>query len=330
MAAKKFTAEEWKAIRKALEKNAAKYGLPKREYGSAVLGSLNIRKLGSARSRDQDTWEFLAHVCSHFDLLAVQEVLDDLSGLRRLMSLMPSEYGLIVSDTTGAFPGRRGLAEATMRPRSMTWALLWKEWREQWPVLLLLWALLPAAAFLVAIHYRTRTVWDLFGMTVLSLGAATIGGRLFAPEGEAGTLGFLLRQPAHPASVWGAKLALGAASLAVLYLLWSVWDMVPTPPSPGPSGPVGTALPLVAFSGALMLSALVDNTVLATVGGFAMACPQLLVVGLIVLALHKVMGKTSTIRGGDVSTTLLLAIPLGTTALFIALSWIAFQLRRRS
>lgn len=79
-----------------------------------------------------------------------------------------------------------------------------------------------------------------------------------------------------------------------------------------------------------MLSTLTDNTVLATVGGFAVACPHLLVVGLIVFALHKVTGKTSTIRGGDISTTLLLVIPLGTTALLIALSWIASQLRRRS
>lgn len=92
-------------------------------------------------------------------------------------------------------------------------ALLWKEWREQWPVLVLLWALLPAAAFLVCVHYGARTVWELFGMVFLSLGAATIGGRLFAPEGEAGTLGFLLRQPVRPAGVWGAKLVFGAASL---------------------------------------------------------------------------------------------------------------------
>jgi len=111
MAAKRFTSVEWKKIMGKLDEDPKKFGLPKREYGSVVLGSFNIRKLGSSRSRDQDTWGFLAHVCRHFDLLAVQEILDDLSGLRRLKSLLGPEFGLIISDTTGAFPGKRGLAE---------------------------------------------------------------------------------------------------------------------------------------------------------------------------------------------------------------------------
>jgi len=85
MAAKQFTLAEWKTIRKTLDKNPDRYGLPKRVYGSVILGSFNIRKLGASRNRNQETWEFLAHVCQHFDLLAIQEILDDLSGLRRLM-----------------------------------------------------------------------------------------------------------------------------------------------------------------------------------------------------------------------------------------------------
>lgn len=111
MAAKQFTSGEWKKIKGKLDEDPEKFGLPVREYGSVVLGSFNIRKLGSSRGRNQDTWEFLAHVCRHFDLLAVQEIMDDLSGLRRLMSLLGPEFGLIISDTTGAFPGKRGLAE---------------------------------------------------------------------------------------------------------------------------------------------------------------------------------------------------------------------------
>jgi len=111
MAAKQFTSAEWKAIRKTLDKDLERFGLPKRVYGSVTLGSFNIRKLGSSRNRNQDTWDFLAHVCQHFDLLAMQEILDDLSGLRRLMSLLGPDFGLIISDTTGAFPGKRGLAE---------------------------------------------------------------------------------------------------------------------------------------------------------------------------------------------------------------------------
>ena len=109
--ATQFTSAEWKTIRETLVADPGKYGLPKREYGSALLGSFNIRKLGSSQSRNANTWEFLAEVCRSFDLLAVQEVMDDLSGLRRLMSFLGPDFDLIVSDVTGKFPGESGLGE---------------------------------------------------------------------------------------------------------------------------------------------------------------------------------------------------------------------------
>ena len=109
--AKEFTSAEWRSIRAKLETDPERYGLPQREYGSVLLGSFNIRKLGSARGRSNDTWEFLADVCRSFDLLAVQEIMDDLSGLRRLMSLLGPEFSMVVSDQTGVFPGEPGVGE---------------------------------------------------------------------------------------------------------------------------------------------------------------------------------------------------------------------------
>lgn len=53
--AKQFTSAEWRSIRARLESDPERYGLPKREYGSVLLGSFNIRKLGSSRSRSADT-----------------------------------------------------------------------------------------------------------------------------------------------------------------------------------------------------------------------------------------------------------------------------------
>ena len=94
-----------------MEADPERYGLPRREYGSVLIGSFNIRKLGSARSRNSDTWEFLADVCRSFDLLAVQEIMDNLSGLRRLMSLLGPEFSMVVSDQTGVFPGEPGVGE---------------------------------------------------------------------------------------------------------------------------------------------------------------------------------------------------------------------------
>ncbi len=109
--AKQFSTSEWNKIMSRLKQEPDTYGLPRRIYGSAVIGSFNIRKLGRAGNRNARTWEFLAHICRQFDLLAIQEIMDDLSGIRKLMALLGSEFGLIVSDKTGVFPGELGLGE---------------------------------------------------------------------------------------------------------------------------------------------------------------------------------------------------------------------------
>lgn len=106
-----LTADEWAKINALLESDPYKYGIPKRNYGSAVLGSFNIRKLGSVNSRSTNTWNFLARICRHFDLLSVQEIMGDLEGFEKLVSLMGPEYSSIVSDKTGQFPGEQGLGE---------------------------------------------------------------------------------------------------------------------------------------------------------------------------------------------------------------------------
>ena len=106
-----LTAAEWKKIDDLFATDPYKYGLPRRIYGSAVLASFNIRKLGKVSTRSANTWEFLAHTCSHFDLLAIQETMSDLEGFHKLYSLMGSDYEAVVSDTTGTFPGEQGLGE---------------------------------------------------------------------------------------------------------------------------------------------------------------------------------------------------------------------------
>ena len=111
MSTRQFSPDEWKKIRAELDNNPSKYGFPERRYGSVIIGSFNIRKLGSTRNRSAQTWDFLSHICSQFDLLAVQEIMDNLSGLRRLMDNIGPEFGMVISDITGAFPGSRGLVE---------------------------------------------------------------------------------------------------------------------------------------------------------------------------------------------------------------------------
>ena len=109
--AKQYTPSEWQKINKRLDADPVKFGFPERIYGSALIGSFNIRKLGSSLSRSTDTWEFLARICRQYDLIAIQEIMDDLSGINRIMDLLGSDFGMVVSDKTGVYPGDDGLGE---------------------------------------------------------------------------------------------------------------------------------------------------------------------------------------------------------------------------
>ena len=71
----KFTTAEWQKIRARLNADPRRYGLPERVYGSVVLASANIRKLGAIDRRDADTWAFFADVFRHFDLLRILFIL---------------------------------------------------------------------------------------------------------------------------------------------------------------------------------------------------------------------------------------------------------------
>jgi len=105
-----FTELRWQAFTDELRTNPKRYGLPIRRNGSVVIGSFNALKLGKA-SNSAKRWDFLTNFVSRFDLIAVQEVMDELAGIRRLHASLGPSFKLLVSDTTGAFPGMRGLRE---------------------------------------------------------------------------------------------------------------------------------------------------------------------------------------------------------------------------
>ena len=115
--AQRFTAKNWKAILDELKRDPAAYGMPEggREK-SLVFASFNIRKLSSWRGR-QPELDFLARFCACCDLVSIQEVQDNLDGLRHLMERTESHvagrghYALTVSDITGKAPGGKGMAE---------------------------------------------------------------------------------------------------------------------------------------------------------------------------------------------------------------------------
>ena len=112
--ASRFTDSEWKKINNELNRNPDKYGFPKQNDTSVLLGSFNIRKLGKVSNRNKNEWKFLVKTCKQFDLLAIQEILDDLAGIRKLLKDMNhgnDQFGLVISDATGTFPGEPGNPE---------------------------------------------------------------------------------------------------------------------------------------------------------------------------------------------------------------------------
>ncbi len=101
-----FTEAEWAVVLALLENNGAKYGFPERRSDSVVLASFNIRKLGKVGNKSAGSWRFLARFCAACDLIAIQEVQDDLSALNHLKDLVNTEsggdvFGLVASDITG-------------------------------------------------------------------------------------------------------------------------------------------------------------------------------------------------------------------------------------
>lgn len=111
MSKSRFTKNEWTKINNLVGMEAENFGLPQRLEKSVVIGTFNIRELGKIRNRSEQAWKFLAMICERFDLLAVQEIADNLEGLDHLRKSLGDEYGLVVSDVTGAFPGDSGNPE---------------------------------------------------------------------------------------------------------------------------------------------------------------------------------------------------------------------------
>lgn len=111
MAKKHFSNSEWNRINTLMKSESESYGLPDIRQKSVVIGSFNIRSLGKLTSRSTQSRDFLEAICRRFDLLAIQEVRDDLEGIRELKERLGNSFGLVVSDTTGVFPGSAGSGE---------------------------------------------------------------------------------------------------------------------------------------------------------------------------------------------------------------------------
>lgn len=86
--------------RDALRRHKAKRGIPEKELGKLLLGTWNIANLGN-QDRWDDHYGLIGEILSWYDVVAVQEVNDDLTGLRHVLGALPDYYRAVFSDKAG-------------------------------------------------------------------------------------------------------------------------------------------------------------------------------------------------------------------------------------
>jgi endonuclease/exonuclease/phosphatase family metal-dependent hydrolase len=74
--------------------------VPPRQPDRLLIATWNIANLGVQERREKD-YRLLAEIVGWFDLIAIQEVADELIGLRSIYSLLPATYRMLVSDPSG-------------------------------------------------------------------------------------------------------------------------------------------------------------------------------------------------------------------------------------
>ena len=89
-------------------KNALATQVPKKTTGENLLiATWNIREFDSKSYgiRSQEAIYYIAEIIDHFDLVAVQEINEDLYGLNRVLQVLGDRYEVIYSDVTEGSSG---------------------------------------------------------------------------------------------------------------------------------------------------------------------------------------------------------------------------------
>jgi endonuclease/exonuclease/phosphatase family metal-dependent hydrolase len=85
---------------KALRDHARVRGVPGRRPDRLLIATWNVANLGVQKRREKD-YALLAEIVGWFDVIALQEVNDDLTGLRALQAALPDSYRILFSEATG-------------------------------------------------------------------------------------------------------------------------------------------------------------------------------------------------------------------------------------
>ena len=85
-------------------------GIPEKKLsGNLILGTWNIRELGGRKfgGRMVESLYYIAEIISRFDLIAIQEVRDDLDDLNSILRLLGNDYGIFTSIVTVGVSGNK-------------------------------------------------------------------------------------------------------------------------------------------------------------------------------------------------------------------------------
>ncbi len=95
-----FTVKKEKAGLRKYRNTKEGRAIPKRSKKNLMLASWNIANLG-AQARTPKHYALIAEIINWFDLVAVQEVRDDLSGLRGVLDALPGSWRVVFTDKAG-------------------------------------------------------------------------------------------------------------------------------------------------------------------------------------------------------------------------------------
>jgi endonuclease/exonuclease/phosphatase family metal-dependent hydrolase len=85
--------------------------LPERTNRSTLLLSTwNLREFSNADNRLEESYWYIAEIISFFDLIAVQEIGNDMTALKKLMEILGYKFDYIVTDTPNAEGGSERIA----------------------------------------------------------------------------------------------------------------------------------------------------------------------------------------------------------------------------
>ncbi len=107
---KKRCIDRLSALRGALREHIhGKEGSPRDEKRWLRLATWNIREFPSSKygARLPESYYYIAEILSHFDIIAVQEVREDLTGLQKVMRILGPDWDFLATDVTEGSGGNR-------------------------------------------------------------------------------------------------------------------------------------------------------------------------------------------------------------------------------